>query len=246
MSISDKTRKRLWGRSGNRCAISKNELTHDSSEGKPDSILGQECHICSGRPQGPRFTADLDSSLIDEYDNLILLSRDWHKIVDDNPNSYTAERLRQLRKAHEEWVKTALDYQVPDAERDGVPPGEVAIVPRLTKGTQVWDLIATCQAWNIGHDELRDDAEVGLVADLLQDVQGWGEIASEVDAGDAVRTAHAFSKQLQELEDSGLWVFGTSYATTWGSGARALTFQVAFVRVLRTDNPSLIVLTPQS
>jgi len=40
----------------------------------------------------------LGISLHDEYENLILLCRNHHKIIDDNPENYSVENLIELKK----------------------------------------------------------------------------------------------------------------------------------------------------
>ncbi|MBI5788958.1 MAG: hypothetical protein HZA78_08910 [Candidatus Schekmanbacteria bacterium] len=109
MAISLKTHKILWGRAGNVCSFSdcKKELVIDETEADDPSIVGEEAHIVAEKPDGPRG----DSNLLeqrDKYDNLILLCRIHHKQVDDQPCTYTVEKLKEMKKAHENWVKTSL------------------------------------------------------------------------------------------------------------------------------------------
>ena len=47
MAITSKTRKELWAKSGNRCAICKKELVHQISQEDGSFIIGDECHIIS-------------------------------------------------------------------------------------------------------------------------------------------------------------------------------------------------------
>lgn len=54
MSITDKTRKKLWAKSGNRCALCKEELVAYKEEKSDEVVIGEECHIISNRPSGPR------------------------------------------------------------------------------------------------------------------------------------------------------------------------------------------------
>ena len=44
MGILDKDRKRLWAKSGNRCAICKHELFL-SNKNNEDFNIGEECHV---------------------------------------------------------------------------------------------------------------------------------------------------------------------------------------------------------
>jgi len=51
MAISDKTRKMLWAKSHNQCAISKKPLVIKAPEAGQECVVGHECHIVS-RKQG--------------------------------------------------------------------------------------------------------------------------------------------------------------------------------------------------
>ena len=58
MAISDKTRKKLWAKSGNRCSICKTDL-FSNKEKAEDLNIGEECHIISSKPKGPRHKISL-------------------------------------------------------------------------------------------------------------------------------------------------------------------------------------------
>ncbi len=99
MAISEKTRKILWAKSGNRCPMCPQTLVLDIN-GK-NTIVGEECHIVSAKPNGPRHRILPD---YDAYDNLILMCSVHHKIIDDNENVYTEEILKMLKKNHEKNI----------------------------------------------------------------------------------------------------------------------------------------------
>lgn len=69
MAITDKTKEILWTRSGNRCAVCRRELIIDAAAADDESAVGDECHIVSGRPHGPRFDEQFPSNRIDDADN---------------------------------------------------------------------------------------------------------------------------------------------------------------------------------
>jgi len=113
MSISVKTRKMLWGRSGNICAMPecRLELFVDETVTDDNSLIGEECHIIAQKPDSPRGDSSYPEEKLDCYNNLILLCANHHKIVDDQPNKYTVEFLKQLKIEHENWVQESLrDY----------------------------------------------------------------------------------------------------------------------------------------
>lgn len=102
--MRDKDIKILWGRSGNRCAICKLELTADGSL----ETLGEMAHIVARSPNGPRGTQDLPLNDPDSYDNLILLCPTHHVQVDKDPAAWSVARLLAAKADHEAWVSEQL------------------------------------------------------------------------------------------------------------------------------------------
>ena len=78
--MRDKDIKILWGRSGNRCAICKIELTPDGDE----YTLGEMAHIVARSSDGPRGSVEISDGEIDDYSNLILLCPTHHAEIDKN------------------------------------------------------------------------------------------------------------------------------------------------------------------
>ena len=108
MSISLKTHKMLWGRSGNKCAICKTDLVEDITETDDYSIVGEEAHIVAREKKGPRGNSPLEKTKRDLYSNLILLCQKHHKIIDDHELEYPVEKLHEIRQNHLDWVKQSL------------------------------------------------------------------------------------------------------------------------------------------
>jgi len=107
--MNNKTRKLLWGRSGSRCAFCRSELIMDATPQDNESVVGEECHIISGKPNGPRYNPEFPIDKMDSYPNLILLCRIHHKIIDDQSETFTTDILRQLKANHERWVVETLE-----------------------------------------------------------------------------------------------------------------------------------------
>jgi hypothetical protein len=104
---SDRDRKILWGRSGNVCAICRAILVEDSTDADRESVVGDEAHIVAQSAGGPRFRP-LEDGSVDSYENLILLCKVHHKVVDDQPHEYPEDRLRRITTEHESWVTQQL------------------------------------------------------------------------------------------------------------------------------------------
>ncbi len=107
MAITDKTRKQLWGSSGNRCAKCRDQLSAGTTQCDSDAVVGDECHIAAVSASGPRYDPTLPPESVDSYDNLILLCKSCHKIVDEQRHTYTVERLRELKRQHTAYVRDA-------------------------------------------------------------------------------------------------------------------------------------------
>lgn len=102
----------LWGRAANRCAFPdcQIELVMDETETDDQSIVGDEAHIIAQEPEGPRGYPNFPKDKIDKYDNLILLCKIHHKLVDDQCIYYSVDTLLKMKNDHIKWVKDKLDY----------------------------------------------------------------------------------------------------------------------------------------
>ncbi len=122
MGISDRTRKLLWGLSGNQCAICQEPLIAEATQADRESVVGDECHIVSGKPDGPRYNQAFPQDEVDEYPNLLLLCKIHHKMVDDQTKTYTADRLRQIKAEHEKRIALSLQESPQIAGLPTIPP----------------------------------------------------------------------------------------------------------------------------
>jgi len=245
VAISDKTRKILWGRSGNRCAICRNELLVDATETDDESVVGDECHVVSGRSQGPRYDSSFPSDQLDSHTNLILLCRVHHKMVDDQSETYTADLLHQIKGNHERWVSSTL------GSRGELPPvrlhrPEASILLRLSSGREILNLLSNAYEFTVSNDELGTQAEVDLVGGFLQTIHDSAEIDSDMEAGERVRTAFGLSESIKELESAGFVVFGgRDVGKVDGGAGDSRPWPVAHIRVVRSTSPEIKSFDPQ-
>ena len=91
MSITAKNRKILWARAKNQKAQGVGS----------DIVVGEEAHIVSRRPNGPRGCGLNHEEEVDSYGNIILLCPNHHKIVDGSPEIYTKQCVIDMKSAHE-------------------------------------------------------------------------------------------------------------------------------------------------
>jgi hypothetical protein len=98
---SEKTIKRLFAMSGNLCAFPGCQLPIVESAG---TITGEICHIHAASRRGARFDASQTDAERHGYDNLLLLCRRHHKIVDDQYDVYSADALRHIKMIRAEQL----------------------------------------------------------------------------------------------------------------------------------------------
>ncbi len=103
--------KRLFAKSGNRCAFPG--CPQEIVQG--ETIIGQICHISAQSPSGPRY--DPQQSVAERHDfaNLILLCANHHLLIDGEPDTYTVAALVEIKVAHEQ-----RSTQITDAETERV------------------------------------------------------------------------------------------------------------------------------
>jgi hypothetical protein len=109
-SYTDRTLKLLWGRSAGRCAIPdcRIELFADATDYDPIVVIGEIAHVAAIQDGGPRAAPGMGIGQRNDYDNLILLCRNCHAVIDGQPGSHSIEWLKALKSAHELWVRSSL------------------------------------------------------------------------------------------------------------------------------------------
>ena len=162
MAISDKTRKILWARSGNRCAYCRCELVQDRSDSDPESVIGDECHIVGQKIDGPRG-ANTDRGNIDEYENLVLLCKTHHKLVDDQPTKFSVEFLCSLKTVHENWVKQSLEPLKQKGQQL-----KIWLLDRIHTGKELMAVFEGVCTHLLDHDEPQSEQEMELLGNFLQ------------------------------------------------------------------------------
>lgn len=248
MAITDKTRKVLWGRSGNRCAFCRHKLVVDQTELDAESVVGDECHIISGVTNGPRHDSYIPADQLDEISNLLLLCRVHHKMVDDQCDTYTAYLLRNIKSNHERWVETKL------RDKEEIPPIKIKrfkneIPKQLTSiksGKNLFNLASNCHgSYQNYSDDLSED-EVETVGGFLQNLQEWIDMAGDLEPIEKVRATKTIDNEIKELNKRGFLVFAAieNQRIEGGIGGPS-TFKVLHVSIIRHTDPSIVSVTDE-
>jgi hypothetical protein len=69
--------------------------------GLSDEMVGEICHIKARNPNGPRYDPSQSEVGRHAFENLVLLCRNHHKIIDDDPEKYSVDLLKRFKREHE-------------------------------------------------------------------------------------------------------------------------------------------------
>lgn len=199
----------------------------------PASVIGDECHMVGPAEGSPRYDAAFPASEVDSSGNLLLLCKVHHKMVDDQPNKYSASYLKQLKNSHELRVKETLashsDRSSPDAQ--------TSKLRIIGCGREILNIVSGAYAYDFDHDEPRSQEEGELIANALQVFQDWGEVGDDIEAGQRVTIGYELSTRLSELAESGFVVLGSQVRRRMKLDNGTQVWPVAMIRIFRGDNP---------
>jgi len=193
-----KTRSIILTRSGNRCALCRRKLVVDATDTDAPSQTGAIAHIHAEHVGGPRYDPSLPEEYVNGVENLLVLCHNDHKVVDDQPEHYTAEKLRGLKCAHEKWVDKKLEEEKED---------EPGFMERRATGKEIVDLLGGVQAYLLDHEPPETSEEADAIGVFLQLVRDWGECWSDIEPVERVRVGFDLQGPMTDLENMGYWVF---------------------------------------
>lgn len=242
MAISDKARKLLWGKSGNRCAICRISLSVEKSEAVDDTLIGEECHIISKSEHGPRHE-EKENYDYDSYENLILLCRNHHSLIDQQWETYTTKLIKENKGNHEKWVSEKLH----DEKR--VPGGIKRIEKNIPKvltaiidGKTLFCLIKGVMALNFDYDEIRNDLEKEMIQKFNCCISETIDIWNLYEGSSYIELHLMLDDKIKELGDNGIMVFGGNEMMylTGGNTPEDTPWKVAHIKVVHSDNSEII------
>lgn len=98
-SPSPKTVKQLFALSKNQCAFPKCNVPIVVEEN--NTVVGEVCHIRGRRPGSARYDPSQPDDERNVFSNLILMCSLHHKVIDEDDESYSVERLIEIKTTHE-------------------------------------------------------------------------------------------------------------------------------------------------
>lgn len=225
--------------------ICKCELIMEATISDDESVIGDECHIISKEKNGPRHNPAYPQAKMNSYENLILLCRTHHKMIDDQSSTYSTDILKLMKTNHEKWVSESLNSKGEESKpvtvrrlKKNIPD----FLVRISSGKELFNIIDGTSCAYHDHPELHDEYEVDLVGSFLQELIDWGDMLSDIGAGERVSLEYNFSKKLEELDQVGFLVFVNREKQYLEGGAtkEPSRFDACHIKIVRKDDDSII------
>lgn len=113
MSVKEKDKIIVYGRCGNRCAFPGcNQIIIDKEKSKNYYKVGNLAHIKGNKLGSKRYDSTQTDEERNSSDNLILLCATHHKIIDDQDDIYTVEKLEEIKIKHEKRVISEIKKSI--------------------------------------------------------------------------------------------------------------------------------------
>jgi hypothetical protein len=81
----------------------KARLVLEATDHDNPVLVGEAAHMVAAAPRGPRGARESEFA-VHSYDNLILLCRHHHAVIDRQAGTHSVEMLRTWKAEHESWV----------------------------------------------------------------------------------------------------------------------------------------------
>jgi len=85
----------------------------------------------------------------------------------------------------------------------------IVVMPRLTTGKEVVDVVTGCHFSYSFNDEPNNEAEIDLIGGFIQELRDWCDIWNDIEVPEQMRTALHISEMVEELKNVGWTVYGT-------------------------------------
>lgn len=107
VKLTEADRRHIIARSGGCCNKCKAPLFLENEFGER-ARLGDDAHIVAASGDGPRGESDLDALSRASSRNVLLLCKNCHAEVDQQPRRFPVASLLQIREEHYGWVESCL------------------------------------------------------------------------------------------------------------------------------------------
>jgi transcriptional regulator with XRE-family HTH domain len=161
--------------------------------------------------------------------------RTIQRVENGQPASF--ETLKSLASVFEVDLEALRSpEQKPEATEE---PG--AFLLRVTSGREIFAVVDGAHMFGFDSDEPSSDDEVDALGEFFDGLKDWGDTLADIPPTERLRLERDYTKQLEELEASGFWIFAGIDTRTFPIKGVTVKFRVAVVRAVRSDSPTIIV-----
>lgn len=110
--ISEQKKLILMGLCAGKCEFRgcNNSVVEDMLTGDK-SNFSNYAHIIASSENGPRGNKILSNLLSDDENNIMVLCRNHHKDIDDFPERYPEDLLKEMKKEHEDFIRDLMNIK---------------------------------------------------------------------------------------------------------------------------------------
>lgn len=206
VSIPVKEQKLIWGFAAARCSKAECRILCVSlAQGNDASVtIGEIAHIHSYSDDGPRANVQLSLEQRNQYDNLLLLCANHHTEVDGQPNTYSADILREWKRSHESWVEQRLQSSISNVSFAELEIVTRSIVAVPVPPTENFTLLSPSEkiAKNAFTDRIAQRIRIGMVK--AREVENFIRDASKLASDFPERISQGFIAKYREHVAEGL------------------------------------------
>lgn len=200
-NIPKKQLKILCIMSGNRCAMldCRKELVLDGTKNDPPAIIGIIAHIKGEKPKAARYDPNMTPEERNSYENLIIVCGDCHTKIDNQPNTYTAEKLYQIKKEHENFILVSTKSEIVN-----VTFAELEVVTKYLVSGQYnlsYNLTIVPPKDKIKKNNLSGSVEALITMGTIQAKQVAGYIDKDPDINFGERLKQGFVDKYEQLKN---------------------------------------------
>ena len=162
-----------------------------TNENQSDFNIGEECHIVSSKPNGPRHESGWEN--YDVYENLILLCRNHHKTIDDISNIliFPKESLISIKSKHEAWVKEELSTT-----------NKTDRVCLISTGSELAAIISGCYAMERTNDPILNKEDAKYIGSIWQTLLDYMDLYSDLEPYQQIQAEYNLHNLLEEMDIS--------------------------------------------
>lgn len=158
---------------------------------------------------------------VDSYANLILVCPSDHTKVDQQTQHFGEERLRELKRSHEQWARERGSPTLPRIRIRDPQADKPLLLQRVDSGQQLMCLMAHTLAAHHDHPEPTSRSEVSLLGSFLQNTMDWTNIWDDIGPAGQVDAEFSLTEELRELRAAGFVVYAGTKDSVMEGGAQA-------------------------